>query len=163
MMDLDMSDLTLDFDPTEVEVSVSYEPLPEGKYAVRIAKVEMKPTKAGTGKRLLVSCTILDGQHRGRSVMTGLNVANPNPTAQEIGRKQLRQLLQAVGLDGVRDMSALIDRECVASVTYKEAQNGYPAGNDIKAFAPLGSVKAGGTPPAAASPAGGPKRPSFVG
>lgn len=40
MMDLDMSDLTLDFDPTEVEVSVSYEPLPEGKYDVRIAKVK---------------------------------------------------------------------------------------------------------------------------
>lgn len=152
--DIDSSDLSLDFDPTEVEVAVSYEPLPDGQYPVNVTKVEMKPTKAGTGKRLLVSCRVTDGDHKGRSVMTGLNVHNPNPVAQEIGRKQLRQLLQAVGLDGARDMGALVGKECIASVVLKEAQNGYPAGNDIKAFKPLSASQL-----AASS---GPKRPTFM-
>lgn len=153
--DIDSSDLSLDFDPTEVEVSVSYEPLPEGLYPVNITKVEMKPTKAGTGKRLLVFCKVTEGDHKGRSVMTGLNVHNPNPVAQEIGRKQLRELLQAVGMDGARDMSALVGKECIASVALKEAQNGYPASNDIKAFRP----RTGAAQPNQSS---GPKRPNFM-
>lgn len=154
MFDNGSSDLNLDFDPTEVEVAVSYEPLPDGDYPVNITKVEMKPTKAGTGKRLVVSCRVTDGAHKGRSVMTGLNVVNPNPVAQEIGRKQLRQMLQAVDMDGCRDMSLLVGKEATAVVVLKEAQNGYPAGNDIKAFKAL---KAGAGP---AAP--GPKKPVFM-
>jgi hypothetical protein len=151
--DIDSSDLSLDFDPTEVEVETSYEPIPDGVYPVNLTKVEMKPTRAGNGKRLVVSCKITDGDHRGRSLFTGLNVANPNPVAQEIGRKQLRQLLQAVNLDGCRDMGQLVGKECLASIIIKPAQNGYPAGNDIKSF------KASGTATALA-PTG--KKPSWV-
>lgn len=154
-MYIDSSDLDLDFDTKEVEVSTSYEPLPDGWYPVNITKVEVKPTKAGTGKRLMVSCRVTEGQHRGRSVLCGLNVSNPNPVAQEIGRKQLRVLLQSVDLDGARDMSLLIGKETLAQVVYKEAQGGYPANNDIKSFKALGT---GASAPAAA----GAKKPSFM-
>jgi hypothetical protein len=148
-------DLDLDFDTKEVEVSTSYEPLPDGWYSVNITKVEVKPTKAGTGKRLMVSCRVTDGEHRGRSVLCGLNVANPNPVAQEIGRKQLRVLLQSVDLDGARDMSLLIGKETLAQVVYKESQNGYPASNDIKSFKPSGAKTS-------APVASGAKKPSFM-
>lgn len=156
--DIDTSDLSLDFDPTEVQVEASYEPLPDGHYPVNITKVEMRPTKAGNGKRLVVSCKVTDGDHRGRSVMTGLNVANPNPVAQEIGRKQLRVLLQAVNLDGCRDMGQLVGKEAVAVVVLKEGTGGYGPSNDIKAFKPL----PGGSAPSqqASGPSG--KKPSWV-
>lgn len=155
-MYIDSSDLEMDFDTNEVEVEVSYEPLPDGWYPVNITKVEVKPTKAGTGKRLMVACRVTDGAHRGRSVLCGLNVNNPNPVAQEIGRKQLRVLLQATGLDGVKDMSMLVGKECLAQVVYKEAQNGYPANNDIKSFKSDGGAKA------SAPAASGAKKPSFM-
>ena len=155
--DIDTSDLSLDFDPTEVEVQ-TYELLPEGSYPVNLTKVEMKPTKAGNGKRLVVSCKVTDGQHKGRSLMTGLNVANPNPVAQEIGRKQLRVLLQSVNLDGERDMGRLIGKECIAQVIVKEGTGGYGPSNDIKGFKPLSG---GGSAPSQASGPQG-KKPSWV-
>lgn len=155
-MYIDSSDLDLDFDTKEVEVTTSYEPLPDGWYPVNITKVEVKPTKAGTGKRLMVSCRVTEGDHRGRSVLCGLNVSNPNPVAQEIGRKQLRVLLQSVDLDGARDMSLLIGKETLAQVVYKEAQGGYPASNDIKSFKPYGGAKA------SVPVASGAKKPSFM-
>ena len=118
----------------------------------------MKPTKAGNGKRLVVSCKVTDGQHKGRSLMTGLNVANSNPVAQEIGRKQLRVLLQSVHLDGERDMSRLIGKECVAQVVVKEGTGGYGPSNDIKAFKPLPGSSAPSQQ--ASGPSG--KKPSWV-
>jgi len=151
--DIDSSDLSLDFDPTEVEVETSYEPIPEGSYPVNLTKVEIKPTKAGNGKRLVVSCKVTDGDHRGRSLMTGLNVANPNPVAQEIGRKQLRVLLQSVNLDGERDMSRLIGKECIAQVVVKEGTGGFGPRNDIKAFKPASGSAKPSTPG---------KKPSFM-
>ena len=152
--DIDSSDLSLDFDPTEVEVQTTYEPIPEGIYPINITKVEMKPTRAGNGKRLVIACKVTDGDHRGRSIMTGLNVVNANPTAQEIGRKQLRVLLQAVDLDGCREMGRLVGKECLANVTVKPPQNGYDASNDIKSFkAASGSARA-------SAPTG--KKPSWV-
>ena len=67
--EIDTSDLSLDFATDEVEVQATYELLPEGSYPVNLTKVEMKPTKAGNGKRLVVSCKVTDGQHKGRSLM----------------------------------------------------------------------------------------------
>ena len=108
--------------------------------------------------RLVVSCKVTDGQHKGRSLMTGLNVKNANPVAEEIGRKQLRVLLQSVNLDGERDMSRLIGKECVAQVVIKDGSSGYGSSNDIKAFKPL----SGGSAPSqqASGPSG--KKPSWV-
>ena len=155
--EIDTSDLSLDFATDEVEVQ-TYELLPEGVYAVNITKVEMKPTKNNNGKRLVVSCKVTDGQHKGRSLMTGLNVKNANPVAEEIGRKQLRVLLQAVNLDGERDMGRLIGKECIAQVVIKEGTGGYGPSNDIKAFKPLSG---GGSAPSQASGPQG-KKPSWV-
>jgi hypothetical protein len=157
--DIDTSDLSLDFATDEVEVQATYELLPEGSYPVNLTKVEMKPTKAGNGKRLVVSCKVTDGQHKGRSLMTGLNVKNANPVAEEIGRKQLRVLLQSVNLDGERDMSRLIGKECVALVVIRDGTGGYGPSNDIKAFKPLSG---GGSAPSqqASGPSG--KKPSWV-
>ena len=126
-----MDDLNLDFDTAAVEPAEdNYSPIPEGIYEARVDRAEMKPTKDGTGKRLVLMWRIIGPSHRGRTVLVGLNVINKNEKAQTIARRQLAQLLDAVGLPGERDMARLIDCECLISVVVRPAQNGYEASND---------------------------------
>jgi hypothetical protein len=134
-------DLTVEFDTAAVEPAEdNYAPIPEGIYEARVDRAEMKPTKDGTGKRLVLMWRIIGPSHRGRTVLVGLNVVNRNERAQTIARRQLAQLLDAVGLPGERDMARLIDCECLISVTVRPAQNGYDASNDVKRFAPTDDV-----------------------
>ena len=143
-------DLTVEFDTAAVEPAENdYGPIPEGIYEARVDRCEMKPTKDGTGKRLVLMWRIIGPSHRGRTVLVGLNVINKNEKAQTIARRQLAQLLEAVGLPGERDMARLIDCECLISVVVRPAANGYEASNDIKRFAPTDDVSV----PEAAKPA----------
>jgi len=134
-------DLTVEFDTAAVEPAEdNFSPVPEGIYEARVDRAEMKPTKDGTGKRLVLMWHIIGPSHRGRTVLVGLNVINKNEKAQTIARRQLAQLLDAVGLPGERDMARLIDCECLISVVVRPAQNGYEASNDVKRFAPTDDV-----------------------
>jgi hypothetical protein len=154
MFDNDNSDaLVLDFATDAVEPAASdYEPLPEGTYQAAISKAEIRDTRDGNGKRLVVHCKVLGPTHVGRVVIAGLNVVNRNPKAQEIARRQLAQLLQSVGAPGERDMATLIERELEIVVVVKPEQNGYPASNDIKRFLPCKAVSPTGPAPAKKAP-----------
>ncbi len=153
-------DLNLDFDTAAVEPETSdYSPIPEGVYEARIERAEMKPTRDGTGRRLVLMFRICGPSHVGRTVLVGLNVVNQNDKAQTIARRQLAQLLNAVGLPGERDMGLLIDKECAISVVIRPAQNGYEASNDIKRFGALEAVAKETTKPATPKAK---KAPSFM-
>lgn len=145
----DNDDLNLDFDTAAVEPETNdYSPIPEGVYEARIERAEMKPTRDGTGKRLVLMFRVCGPSHVGRTVLVGLNVVNANDKAQTIARRQLAQLLGAVGLPGERDMGLLIDKECAISVVIRAAQNGYEASNDVKRFGALEAVAKEETKPA---------------
>jgi hypothetical protein len=157
-------ELNLDFDTAAVEPAEdNYSPIPEGIYEARVDRAEMKPTKDGTGKRLVLMWRIIGPSHRGRTVLVGLNVTNKNEKAQTIARRQLAQLLEAVGLPGERDMARLIDAECLISVTVRPAQNGYEASNDIKRFAPTDDMSTSeATEPATPKAKSTKRAPSFM-
>ena len=158
-----MDDLNLDFDTAAVEPAEdNFSPVPEGIYEARVDRCEMKPTKDGTGKRLVLMWRIIGPSHRGRTVLVGLNVVNKNEKAQTIARRQLAQLLDAVGLPGERDMGRLIDAECLISVVVRPAQNGYEASNDIKRFAPTDVSVPESTEPATPKAKSTKRAPSFM-
>jgi hypothetical protein len=166
----------LNFDASQVAPDAGFEPVPAGWYKVLIDESEMKPTKAGDGAYLHCRFNILEGQYAGRKLFARLNLRNANPTAQEIGFKQLSAIAHAVGVLQVADSTQLHNIPLQVRVKIRKDKDGeYDDQNDITsyknineqvgataaapggapaAFAPpaAGAPPAGWTPPAAAAP-----------
>jgi len=114
--------------------------LPNGYYPMIIAGQEVKTTKAGTGKYLNVEFEIIDGEHKGRKQWNNYNFDNPNKTAVEIAEKELRTILQSVGLKELNDWSELNNHTLVVQLGSKAAgYNGEPE-NTFKGYFPLSKL-----------------------
>jgi hypothetical protein len=68
--------------------------LPPGSYTCRITKSEIRDTKDGRGKGLVVELTDSNGTG---AVEDWINVYNKNEQAMEIGQKRLKALLVSAG------------------------------------------------------------------
>lgn len=82
----------LDLTSTPVETN---ELLPNGVYLAKIAKAELKETKAMDGKYINVQLKVIEGEYENKSVFTMFNIENKNPKAVEIGLSQLKSMLHA--------------------------------------------------------------------
>jgi hypothetical protein len=130
-----MSFFDQEFNVADLPVSTSqFDPLPEGWYNVTIAGAELKTTKAGTGNYISIKYTVIGPSHQGRVVFGNLNVKNPNPKAEEIGRQQLGAMMRAIGLSKIKDTDQLIGGNLSIKLTVKPADGQYDASNDIKGF-----------------------------
>jgi hypothetical protein len=125
----------------------NYEPLPAGWYTAVINGAEIKNTKAGTGQYIAVRYDITGPTHQGRVVYGNLNIKNPNPKAEEIGRQQLGELMRAIGLSTVQDTDQLIGGQLSIKLDVRESEQ-YGASNDVKGYKASGSA-----PPVAAAKA----------
>lgn len=112
----------------------NYELVPAGWYNATITKAEIKPTKAGTGQYIAIRYDITGPSHQGRVVFGNLNIKNPNPKAEEIGRQQLGDVMRAIGLARVTDTDQLISGSLQIKVAIKESDGQYEASNEIKGF-----------------------------
>ena len=120
------------YDFVASENTGSFEPLPEGWYTARIDGAELKPTKAGTGEYISVAYTIEGPSHVGRKVWGNLNIRNPNPQAERIGREQLSKLAAAIGLRAMpEDTDQLIGFNCMIKVSIRRSEQ-YGDGNEVK-------------------------------
>ena len=125
----------------------NFEPLPAGWYTAVVNGAEIKNTKAGTGQYIAVRYDITGPTHQGRVVFGNLNIKNPNPKAEEIGRQQLGELMRAIGLATVQDTDQLIGGQLSIKLDVRESEQ-YGASNDVKGYKSNGTV-----PPAAAAKA----------
>jgi hypothetical protein len=126
----------------------NFEPLPAGWYTTVVAGAEIKNTKAGTGQYISIRYDITGPTHQKRVVFGNLNIKNPNPKAEEIGRQQLGELMRAIGLSTVQDTDQLIGGQLQIKLEVRESEQ-YGASNDVKGFKSNGAA-----PPAAkAAPA----------
>jgi hypothetical protein len=119
--------------------SGTYEALPPGWYTATINGAEIKQTKSGTGRYIAVRYDITGPTHQGRVIFSNLNIENANPKAEEIGRQQLRALMEAIGLAKLGDTDQLIG----ANVKIKlkiERDEQYGDRNQVSAFATNGSA-----------------------
>jgi len=110
-----------------------FTPLPDGWYTAHIAASSLETTKAGTGQYIKVRYDITGPTHQGRVVFGNLNIRNPNPKAEEIGRQQLGDLLRSIGLAKVSDTDQLIGCTCQIKLVTR-TQEGYEPSNDIKGW-----------------------------
>ena len=125
----------------------NFEPLPAGWYTAVVNGAEIKNTKAGTGQYIAVRYDITGPTHQGRVVFGNLNIKNPNPKAEEIGRQQLGELMRAIGLTTVQDTDQLIGGQLSIKLDVRESEQ-YGASNDVKGYKSNGAA-----PPAAAAKA----------
>ena len=143
------------FNAADMPESQTYEPIPAGWYSSSITEVDLKDTKAGTGQYLRVRYDVTGPSHEGRAVFANLNIRNPNPKAEEIGRQQLGQLMRAIGVASLTDTDQLIGGNCQIKVAIRPADGQYDASNEVKGWKALsGSPAPAATPaPAQAAPA----------
>ena len=125
----------------------NFEPLPAGWYTAVINGAEIKVTKAGTGKYIAMRYDITGPCHQGRVIFGNLNIKNPNPKAEEIGRQQLGEIMRAIGLPVVQDTDQLIGGQLMIKLDVRESEQ-YGLSNDVKGFKSNGAA-----PPAAAKAA----------
>jgi hypothetical protein len=136
----------------------NFEPLPAGWYTAVVNGAEIKNTKAGTGQYIAVRYDITGPTHQGRVVFGNLNIKNPNPKAEEIGRQQLGELMRAIGLATVQDTDQLIGGQLSIKLDVRESEQ-YGASNDVKGYKSNGTVP---TTVAAKAPAAAKAAPPWV-
>lgn len=120
---------TLDSVPAQ---TTSYDALPAGFYDATIANAEIKDSKSG-GKYINVRYDITGPTHAGRVVFGMITIANANPKAEEVGRQQLGQLIQSIGLDKLADTDQLIGGQLTIKVTVDESEQ-YGTQNRVAGF-----------------------------
>ncbi len=100
-----------EIDTTEVDESapalVDRSPIPPGAYVAHVIDSTVKDTKAGTGKYVALTWEVLEGQHAGRRIFQNCNIINPNPTAESIGRRVLKAIAAAAGVERVNSSDLL--------------------------------------------------------
>ena len=109
----------------------SYDLIPEGWYNATITKAELNNTKAGTGQKIDMRYDIVGPTQQGRVVFGTINLRNPSPDAERIGRQQLGEIMRAVGLPKIDDTDELVGAPICIRVKIKPASNGYDARNEI--------------------------------
>ena len=151
-----MAELDEVFDVNALPVSDrNFEPLHAGWYTAVINGADIKVTKAGTGKYIAVRYDITGPTHQGRVVFGNLNIKNPNPTAEKIGREQLGEIMRAIGLATVKDTDQLIGGQLMIKLDVRESDQ-YGASNDVKSFKSTGSAPPKAAPTAASGKAAPP-------
>jgi hypothetical protein len=134
----------------------SFEPLPAGWYTVTITGADIKQTKAGTGEYIAVRYDVVGPTHQGRVVFGNLNIKNPNPTAESIGRQQLGELMRAAGFARLEDTDQLIGGQLSIKLDIRKSEQ-YGDSNDVKGFK---SINGGAMPTAASAETQAPKATS---
>jgi hypothetical protein len=124
------------------EPTNDYSPIPAGDYVATIKDAELKITKSGTGQYIKLKLEVVAPSSTGRVLFSNLNIRNDNETAQNIGMAQLGSIMRAAGIASVSNPEQLVGTTIGIKVTIKEAQNGYEAQNEVKAYKPVGNAPA---------------------
>ncbi len=148
---------TIIFNSADVpEEDNKFDLLPPGDYKVIVTESSIKATKAGTGEYVAVKVQVVDGDKKGRTVFANLNFKNPNPTAEQIGRRELADLTKAVGLVTLSDTAQLHNKPLLVKIGIEPAKGEFDASNRVKRWMPLNQAStpeiitmptAGGTKP----------------
>jgi hypothetical protein len=147
-----MAFLNETFEADQLPQTSNYNVLPAGWYTANITGAELKATKAGTGQYIAVRYDITGPTHQGRVVFGNINIKNPNPKAEEIGRQQLGDIMRAIGLSKVTDTDQLIGGSLSVKLDIRKSED-YGPSNDVKGFKAItGSMPTMPSSPEAAAP-----------
>lgn len=87
----------LNVDMTGMKPAEDRSPLPPGTYLVIIESSDVKATKDERGEYCAFVAQVVEGPNTGRKIFGNINTKNPNPQAEEIGKRLLLSLAKACG------------------------------------------------------------------
>lgn len=133
----------LNFDASTVQhTASSFEALPAGDYPAIITASEMKQTKAGDGSYLALTIELQGNGATGRRVWHNLNIQNKNAQAMEISQKHLKEICDAIGLQGIGDSAEMHNKPLVVKLGAKLDNYSGEMRNDVKGFKKLNTTNA---------------------
>ncbi len=161
-----MAYLHEEIDFSEIEPSTSRELMQPGWQKAEIVESDVKPTKKASAaqeynetsnpnfndKALHLTFRIIDGEHKGRNVWGSYNYIHNSATAQEIARKEVAAIRQAIGIPkdrSFRDSNELHNRPLMIFVDVEKSE-GYKPKNVITGYK---AIEASATTPAPATAA----------
>ncbi len=148
----------LNFNAANVKPQESPAPIPAGVYLAQAVESDVRALKSGNGTALAVTFQVLQGPYAGRKVFANINVQHTSPEAERIGQSQLSALCHAVGVINLQDSVQLHMRPVMIRVKIRKDDTGqYGDRNEVNGFE---APTQGGTPGAAAAPAGFPAQPA---
>ena len=130
----------------EAENVNNFEVLPAGDYEAVITESELKTTQKGDGKYIALKIQIISGDHSDRVLFANLNVVNPNPVAERIGRAELAAASIATTGGMVTDTAEMHDKPFICRIKVDKKD---PTRNEVKGFM---AIKEQAAPAAAAAP-----------
>lgn len=131
-----MAQLGTKFDATTVDTTQGdYSTLPLGTYRLEVSASDVTATKSGTGTILKLTYDVLEPEeYKGRRIFANINIQNPNPTAQEIGQRELGSLCRAIDISSIENSDELHFIGFTAKVGLEKKQEGYEQRNKITRF-----------------------------
>lgn len=129
-----MAFLDQEYNVNDLPIGGDYELIPAGWYSAIIQSSDVCNTKSGGGQYIKLKLAIIAPTHQGRVVFGNINIKNASPAAEDIGRKQLGDVLRAVGVDSLRDTDQLINGQLMIKLAIKEASGQYDAENEVKGY-----------------------------
>jgi hypothetical protein len=141
-----MAQLDREYSVDDLPAGDSYELLPPGWYNATISQADTAITKNGTGQYIKVRYDITGPTHQGRVVFGNINVQNASAAAEEIGRKQLGEIMRAIGVPRIRDTDQLIGGTLQIKVKVRTGDGKFDDQNEVSGFKPM----AGAAPPSSA-------------
>lgn len=136
--------------------STAFDPIPKGIYQAVVTSSELCETKAQTGWICKLTWQIVEGRYANRLIFTQHNVQNKNPDAEVIGRRELQDFAEAMGIDVLNDTEELYGHPINVKVDIEPGNGKYRDKNVIAGVA-LNAESLGksqpGTPQASPRPA----------
>lgn len=86
------------YDPSAKIEGSDFSPLPKADYSLKVEETNVGPNKAGTGQRVKVTFSVQDKPYTGRKIWHNFNIKHTNAQAENIGKAELKEFLDAVGV-----------------------------------------------------------------
>lgn len=122
------------FDANQVEPNFDFPVLPNGQYLAVITSSEMKRSQKG-GSYLELKWQVIDGEHKGATVFSRLNLEHEKPSVVKMAQAELSAICRAVGVYTPKDSHDLHDLPAwltVACIKRKDGSDKF--NNEIKAY-----------------------------
>lgn len=142
-----MANLNETINVNDTPEAPDFSPIPAGDYHVKVTEASLETTKAGNGQYIKLRLDVIGPSYEGRVLFSNINIRNPNPKAEEIGRQQLGSIMRAIGLSQVSDTDQLIGGQLIVSIKITKDEQ-YGDRNEVKSY----KAQKGSTAPAPEAP-----------
>jgi len=126
------------FDPATQEGN-AWDVLPVGEYVAQIVEASIQQPNSGDGYHLALTWKIIKGDYEGRQVWQRITYLHSSEQAQTIGRKTLKDLCDALGVnEQVKDAEVFLFKPVRIRLGIERDKQGvYPDKNRISRILPL--------------------------